>query len=251
MDLSLRHRRILVTGATGGLGRAVAAALAAEGACLALASQTVDDRLLAVVDDVRQSGGQCDPVQLNLEDLAGVREGVASAAQILGGLDGLVNCAIRWGTRRERIEEAPDGEWQPHLRANVEGVFVLVQSSAPHLRASGEGRVVLVSSTLAFKGMIGSWVYATAKAAGHGLARSLAWDLGRDNVLVNTVMPGVVLVDGAHRSIPPSELDLLKGLQPARRLPEASDVADMIIYLVSPRNRAITGEIVEISGGTP
>lgn len=251
MDLHLAGRRILVTGATGGIGRTVALTLAAEGADLALASRRAGPDLLELAAELEGSGSLAVPIAMDLEDLHSVRSAVTQAATGLGALDGLVNCAVRWGQWRDRIEEAPDPEWQPHLRANLEGVFVLVQAAAPHLRRSNAGRVVLVSSTLAEKGMIGSWVYATAKAGGHGLARGLAWDLGRDDVLVNTVMPGVVLVNGEHRSIPGGELPRLAAQQPAGRLPADQDVADVIAYLVSPRNRVISGEIVPITGGTP
>ena len=251
MDFCLDGKKVLVAGATGGLGRAVALGLAAEGAHLALTSRHLGPDLLTLAEKINLSGPQPVSVAMDLEDLTSVRAAVEQASNELGGLDGLVSCAVRWGRWRDRIEEAPDMEWQPHLRANLEGVFTLVQAAAPHLRQSDAGRVVLVSSTLAGKGMVGSWVYATAKAGGHGLARGLAWDLGRDSVLVNTVMPGLILVEGEHRSIPPDELPALATQQPAGRLPDADDVADVIVYLVSPRNRVITGEIVQVTGGTP
>lgn len=251
MDLGLNGRRVLVTGASGGLGRAVARILVQEGASLAITARTVDADFGKLGRDIAGNGGVVHPIALNLESDQSVREAVEMAADSLGGIDGLVNCAVRWGQWCDRIEDASEVEWKRHLRANTEGVFVLVQAAAPHLRQSRSGRVVLVSSTLATKGMVGSWVYATSKAAGHGLARSLAWDLGRDHVLINTVMPGTILVDGRHRSIPDADLVALTELQPSGRLPDADDVADVIAYLVSPRNRVLTGEVVQVTGGTP
>ena len=223
-----------------------------EGSSVALTYHSHEQAALDVWQTLAEDDGRhSPPIRMDLENPESVRGAVRDAIRELGGIDVLVNCAFRWGVYCDRVEDAAEEEWPAHLRANLESIFVLLQEASPYLRSSGTGRVVLISSPLAVTGTIGSWVYATAKSAGHGLARSLAWDLGRQGVLVNTVMPGTVIVDGAHRSIPTAELETLKKEQPSGCLPTADEVADAVVFLGSPRTRAITGTVLPVTGGTP
>jgi 3-oxoacyl-[acyl-carrier protein] reductase len=251
MDLGLRGSTVLVTGGTGGIGKCIARAFAAEGANLAITYSSQPDAAKLLVDELRSTGVDAICAHLDLTDPASVVGVVDSTTAHFGGLDVLVSNAVRWEEWRDYIEDWVPEDWQPTLRANVEGVFQLAQRAAPSLRRSAAGRIVFISSSLTERGMVGCWSYAAAKAAGHGLARGLAWDLGRDGVLVNTVMPGMVLVDGHHRSAPDDELAALAAKQPAGRLPTGEDVANAVLFLASTVNRSITGEVLPVTGGTP
>lgn len=251
MDMGLAGAAVLVTGGSGGIGRSIALAFAAEGANVAITYHQQRDAADAVVKQIKQDGTRAIAVRLDLASADSAAAVVDEVVQAFGGLDVLVNNAVFWEEWRPSIEEWTPEDWQPALRANIEGVFVLTQRAAPALRRSQAGRIVFISSTLTERGMIGCWSYAAAKSAGHGLARGLAWDLGRDGVLVNTVSPGMVLVDGRHRTASAEELAELAKAQPAGRLPASEDVASATVYLASRANRSITGEVLRVCGGTP
>jgi NAD(P)-dependent dehydrogenase (short-subunit alcohol dehydrogenase family) len=249
MDLGLSGASVLVTGGSRGIGACIARAYAAEGANVAITYAVQRDAARRVVEQLRAVGVEAFATRLDLTDSGSVAAAVDAVLKRFGALDVLVTNAVRWEEWRNRVEDWILEDWQPVLRANMEGVFVLAQRAAPALRRSGRGRLVFVSSSLAERGMVGTWSYATAKAGGHGLARSLAWDLGRDGVLVNTVMPGTVLVDGHHRSVPDGELPALAAAQPIGRLPTGDDVARAVLFLGSSANGSISGEIVRVTGG--
>ncbi len=252
MDLGLAGRNVLITGGSGDLGSALARGFAAEGARIAItyaSQQSVADSLCA---ELMSAGAVAAACPMDLTDLDSVRQAVACSVESLGGLDVVISNAVVWEDWRSRIEEWGPCDWQRVLRANTEGVFTLIQEAAPHLRASDGGRVVFISSSLTARGMAGIWCYTTAKTAGHGLARSLAWDLGRDGVLVNTVAPGIVLrPDGHHRNIPDEEIDKLAQAQPLGRLPTVDDVVHAVLFLGSRANGIVNAEIVQATGGIP
>jgi NAD(P)-dependent dehydrogenase (short-subunit alcohol dehydrogenase family) len=120
---------------------------------------------------------------------------------------------------------------------------------APALRRSAHGRLVLVSTDVAERGVPGAWSYGAAKAGLHGLVANLQHDLGQDGVLVNVVLPGITLENGAHRVIPESALAGVTASFTARHLPEVSELADAILFLTSPRTKAIQGQIIRVTGG--
>lgn len=256
MDLSLTNSAVLVTGGSGGIGRATAVSFAREGARVAITYNSREDVAKAVLDEIADTGGEPYAVQMTLDELESVDRAVAEVTEHFGGLDVLVGNAVQWGsadfdTRATRIEDYAQHDWQEVLRGNLEGNFQLVKAAAPALRRSANGRVVLVSSTLAETGMAGTWAYGAAKAGLHGLAAHLTPDLGADGVLVNVVMAGITLDDGHHHVIPDQALPSIAAAFPAGRLPGTEDVAATITYLCSPRNAATTGEIVRVSGGRP
>jgi len=250
MDMRLYGSSVMVTGGSGDIGRAIARAFAAEGANVAITYATQADVAKELARELGEQGVRTCDVHLDLGSPESATAAVDVVTEAFGGLDVLVNNAVWWEEWRDYIEDWEPEDWQPVLRGNIEGVFTLTQRAAPFLRRSRAGRIVFISSTLTERGMTGCWSYATAKSAGHGLARGLAWDLGRDGVLVNTVSPGMVLVNGRHRSASDEELAELATRQPVRRLPTAEDVAAAVLFLASGVNQSITGEILRVTGGT-
>jgi 3-oxoacyl-[acyl-carrier protein] reductase len=257
VDLRLRDARVLVTGGSGSIGRTTALAFAAEGARVAITYRGREDAAKAVADEITDAGGQAHVVPLDLNDAESIEAAVASTVEAWGGLDVLVANAVNWGIDNvddfenlpDRIEDT-DG-WQRVIEGNLHGNVALVRAAAPALRRSATGRVVLLSSDVADRGMLGGWAYGAAKAGLHGLAVNLAPDLGRDGVLVNVVLPGITTDDGHHHVIPDQALPAIADRYPAKRLATVHDVAATIAFLGSPRNGAITGEIVRVTGGSP
>jgi 3-oxoacyl-[acyl-carrier protein] reductase len=137
----------------------------------------------------------------------------------------------------------PLAKWQAMLTANVVGNAAVIDAVLPTMRARRWGRIVLVSSGAAEEGLPGPGPYGTAKSGLHGLARSLAWDAGRDGVLVNVVAAGFTLTD--RRWQPPNDLlATLAARTPSRRLSTPPDVAKLIVFLGSAANANLTGELL-------
>ncbi len=254
MELGLRDAAVLVTGGSSGIGRATAIAYGREGARVAITYGSRKEAAEEVVAEVERAGGQAYAVPMDLNEPASIEAAVAAVIERWGGLDVAVGNAVNWGSlgfhgRPEKIEDAPEDWWTEVLRANLEGNFRFVQQVAPALRRSAAGRLVLLSTDVTARPLPGSWPYGAAKAGLHGLVMALSHDLGADGVLVNIVMPGITLEDGKHRVLPKEATDKIALQFSARRLPEATEVADTILFLTSPRTPAIQGEIIRVTGG--
>ncbi len=220
---------VLVTGGFGGIGRAITTAFEEQGATVAVTSR---------------SGGP-DAIAMELEDLASVTRAVQEAVELRGRLDTLVVNAVRWPTgRADRFEDLAPAEWQPVLRANVEGAFTAVQAALPALRASDAGRIVLMSSGVAEEGHPPVPHYVAAKAALHGLSRAVAWDAGRDGVLVNVVATGFTRTATNAARFGDDMFARAGALTPLRRVSTAEDVARVVLWLGSPANTSVTGEVI-------
>ncbi|MEV4263709.1 SDR family oxidoreductase [Kribbella sp. NPDC049584] len=255
MDLGFKDAAVLVTGGSSGIGRATAIAYGAEGARVAITYNSRKDAAETVAAEIEDAGGTAYVVPMDLAAPETIAAAVASVVEHFGGLDAVVANAVDWGNAEfhERPTKVEDGRpewWVPIMRANLEGNFHLVQQVAPALRRSGHGRLVLISTDLAERGLPGSWPYSAAKAGLHGLVASAQHDLGADGVLVNIVMPGITLENGEHRVIPRPALEQLAAGFSARHLPETTELADAILFLTSPRTKAIQGQILRVTGGT-
>ncbi|WP_350278161.1 SDR family oxidoreductase [Kribbella sp. HUAS MG21] len=253
MDLGFKDVAVLVTGGSSGIGRATAIAYGRESARVAITYNSRKDAAEAVAEEIEQAGGTAYVVPLDLNAPETIAAAVASTVDRWGGLDAVVANAVDWGPpdgRTERIEDATPEWWTAIVRANLEGNMHLAQQVAPALRRSAHGRLVLVSTDLAERGMGGgAWAYGAAKAGLHGLAASLQHDLGADGVLVNVVLPGITLENGVHRMIPREALDRVTAGFTARHLPDVGELADAILYLTSPRTKAVQGQLLRVTGG--
>ncbi|GLW72041.1 beta-ketoacyl-ACP reductase [Kitasatospora phosalacinea] len=248
MDTELEGRVVLVTGASTGIGAATARAYGREGARVAVTYRHSPEKAGRVVAEIAAGGGQACAVRLDLEDLDGVERAVRAVVERWGGVDVLVANAVRWGgdgppDPSVRFEHVPLAEWQAMIGANLIGAVAQVRAVLPGMRARGWGRIVLVSSSVAEEGVPGPGPYGTAKSGLHGLARSLAWEAGRDGVLVNVVAPGFTLTD-SRPPLPAALTDRLAAGTPTRRLSDAEDVARLVVFLGSGANGNLTGELV-------
>ena len=247
MDTGLSDRVVLVTGASSGIGAATAAAIGAEDAPVAITYHTNLIGAQATAQRVEAAGGKALVVALDLEAPASIGAAVGRVLEHWGQLDVLVANAVYWGADRPdptiRFEDVPLAKWQAMLTANVVGNAAVIDAVLPTMRARRWGRIVLVSSGAAEEGLPGPGPYGTAKSGLHGLARSLAWDAGRDGVLVNVVAAGFTLTD--RRWQPPNDLlATLAARTPSRRLSTPPDVAKLIVFLGSAANANFTGELL-------
>ncbi|MFD6176611.1 MULTISPECIES: SDR family NAD(P)-dependent oxidoreductase [unclassified Isoptericola] len=250
MDLGLQGRTVVVTGASGGIGRHVAAQFGAEGADVVVTYRESKDDAARVAEEI---GGRALVVRYDqTED--GAAEGLRDAVLAwTGRVDVLVNNAVTWsppGPGGPRgFEHVPDDAWLETVRANVEGAVRLTRAVAPTMRAQRWGRLVHLSSSLVRDGDEGTAYYATAKSALHGFSRSVAFALGREgDILSNVVLPGLTRTV-RNAGIVEAFGEATAARAPLGRLLEAREVATAIVYLGSAANTGITGQEVAVTGG--
>ncbi len=253
METSLVDRVVVITGASSGIGRAAARAFGREGARVALTYRTNPDGAESCAREVEAAGGRAItlPFDLTAEDSA--RELTRAVAASWGGIDVLVNCAggrdrnAPWGSR---FEDLPAPEWCAMLDTDLAGPYRLLQAIIPVMRGRGWGRIVLVSSGVGEEGWQGAVGYAAAKAGLTGLARSLAWEVGPEGILVNVVAPGLTMTQRARQAVPPEIAERFAGRVPSRRLSGPDDVAALIVFLGSAANANISGELLREGSAT-
>ena len=246
-----------VTGASQGIGRVIATELAAEGANVVLAARgdgiyetesmiDDEDRTLAVETDVT--------------DEASVEAAIDATVERFGGLDCLVNNAGIAGPTKP-VEEITVEEWQHTMDVNVLGPFLCTKHAAPHLRASDQGSVVNIGSISGKRPLTDRTPYTASKMAVIGLNRTLAFELGDDDVTVNAICPGATRGDRIERviqgqadaqgiSFEEAKRKVFSEDAALGRLVEPEDVAGMVAYLASERGRRITAQDVNVDGGT-
>jgi 3-oxoacyl-[acyl-carrier protein] reductase len=252
MNLDLEGRVALVTGSSQGIGSATAIQFAAEGAYVAVTYRQERELAEAIVNEIRSNDGEAFAVHLDLASFESITLARDAVVNKWGQIDILVNNAIEWGPRRiaqsPPFEDLAPEEWQPLLRANIEGTFRLIQTVVPCMREHRWGRIANVSSIAAEDGLPGTGWYSTAKASLHGLTRTLSKELGPAGILVNAVMPGLTET-GRTADIGPEARRRVEENSPIRRILHPGDVAHVIVFLCSATNTAITGEILRASGG--
>jgi 3-oxoacyl-[acyl-carrier protein] reductase len=253
MDLGLAGRVAVVTGSSQGIGRATALLFGSEGARVAVTYHRERDRALAVVDEIENGGGEAVATQLDLATAGSVSRAVGTALERWGQADVLVNNAVYWGDRAPweapPFEELAAEEWRACFRLNFEGAYSAVQAVLPSMRSRGFGRIVNVSSGVAADGFPGGAPYGAAKAALHGLTKTLSRELAPAGILVNVIMPSATRTERMVARLPAQVLEMSAQASPLRRLPGPDEVAAAIVYLCSAANTAITGEIVRVGGG--
>jgi len=249
MDLGLADKRVLVTGATRGIGRATARAFADERARVAITYHTSAAAAKSVVEDL---GGEdrAFAVQYDLADPASIEEAVHAVEDRWGGVDVVVANAQTWvwinPDDMPPYQDFPMDYWLARFRENVEGHLSTVRHALRGMRERGWGRIVLLSSVTATHGRPGSEIYSAAKASLHGFVRGLMWT--RDGVLANVVAPGGTLTESLE-AVDPALLEQATRETPSGRLSTADDVARLIVFLSSAANGNVNGEVIHTAGG--
>ncbi|MEV4245585.1 SDR family NAD(P)-dependent oxidoreductase [Streptosporangium canum] len=249
MDLGLEDKRVLITGATRGIGLATARVFAEERARVAITYHTSDAAAKRVVEELGGDDRAC-ALRCDLADPASIREAVGAVENRWGGVDVVVANAQTWvwvnPEDMPAYQDFPMDYWLARFRENVEGHMWTVRQALGGMRERGWGRIVLLSSVTATHGNPGSELYSAAKASLHGFARALMWT--RDGVLANVVAPGGTLTESLE-AVAPELLEQAARETPSGRLSTAEEVARVIVFLCSEANGNINGEVVHTAGG--
>ena len=233
----------LVTGASGGIGSAIAKALAGQGAKVAL-SGTREDALKAVAAEI---AGDTVILPCNLADSAAVDGLVPRAVEALGGkLDILVNNA--GVTRDNLVMRMKDEEWDQVISVNLEAAFRLIRAATKPMMKARFGRVITITSVVGTTGNPGQANYAASKAGLVGMSKALAQELASRSITVNCVAPGFIS-SAMTDVLPDAQKEALLGKIPAGKLGEGGDIAAAVVYLASPEASYVTGQTLHVNGG--
>jgi 3-oxoacyl-[acyl-carrier protein] reductase len=245
----LAGRAVLITGASSGIGAALARAFGAQGAKLALHYNSHESAARELADEIGRSAPVPALVRGNLSKRGEARRVVDEAATALGGLDVLINNAGGLGERRP-IGEVDDALFDFVYDLNVRSVLAATQAAIPHFEKRGGGNVINVGSIAGIDGGgAGASLYSSAKAAVHNLTRHLAKDLAKKNIRVNTVAPGAIATP-FHERTPKERMDAMRNATPLGRVGEAQDCTGAFLFLASNElSGYITGNIVHVNGG--
>ena len=232
----------LVTGASGGIGSAIARGLAAQGARLAVSGSN-EGKLESFRSDL---GGDHVALACDLSDGAAVDGLVPRAVEALGQLDILVNNA---GVTRDNLAmRMKDEEWSDVIRVNLEASFRLARAALRPMMRARFGRIVSITSVVGSTGNPGQANYAASKAGLVGMSKALAHEVASRGITVNCVAPGMI-TSAMTGVLPEAQQQALLSRIPAGRLGEGDDVASAVVYLASKEAGYVTGQVLHVNGG--
>ena len=246
----LNGLRALVTGSSTGIGAAVAKAYAAHGMRVVVHYNSSEDKARAVVDAIKAAGGEAHALKADVSSTAATVELVEKAAELLGGLDVLVNNAGAL-VKRVRIADMEDDVFDEIVNLNIRSVVMASKTALPHLAKSGKGCVINLASVAARNGGgPGATIYASAKAFVLNLTRGMAKEFNEQGVRVNAVSPGVIATPFHERFSTPEMLETMRKTIPMGRLGTADENVGAFLFLASPAMSGyITGQSIEVNGG--
>ena len=245
----LSGKLVVITGASTGIGAAVARGLAAEGAHIAAHYNRSEGEARAVADAIKAAGGAIHLVKGDLSDSGETRRVIEAGAEALGGIDILINNAGSL-IRRTPFEELSDELIDQVLDLNVRSVIAASQAALPHLERRGGGSIINVGSIAGVGGGgPGASIYGAAKGFVHNLTRHLAGLYAAKNIRVNAVAPGVIATP-FHASTPPERMEAMRKTIPMGRVGAAEDCVGAFLFLASDRMSGyVTGQTIHVNGG--
>ncbi len=242
---NLGEKVALVTGASQGIGRATALALARAGARVAAAARRTE-KLAAVVAEIGSAGGEALAVPMDVADATQVKAGFQQVLNRFGRLDILVNNA---GITRDglAVRMKPE-DWEAVLRTNLTGALLCIQQALAVMLRQRWGRIINVSSVVAQMGNAGQANYVASKAGLIGLTKAIAVEVASRNITVNAVAPGFIATAMTEPLSEPVKAELLARI-PLGRMGNDTEVAAAIVFLASEEAGYITGHVLDVNGG--
>jgi 3-oxoacyl-[acyl-carrier protein] reductase len=243
--LTLAGKTALVTGASQGLGRAIAIALAAQGARVALAARNAE-KLAEVAETIASQGGEAVAYTLDVSSESSIKETAKAALAAHGTIDILINNAGI--TRDGLMMRMKRADWDDVLNTNLTGAFLLTQAFLPSMVKARWGRIVNITSVVAQTGQAGQVNYAASKAALIGFTRSLAREVASRTITVNAIAPGFIETAMTH-VLTDVQKQAMLAVVPLGRAGTDEEIAHAAVFLSSPAAGYITGHTLDVNGG--
>lgn len=257
MDLGLKGKSVLVTAASKGLGKASALAFANEGAMVTIASRHLEELKRAAADIEASSGQKVTTVQMDVTREEDIAHAVRTAVEAGGGLDVLVTNA--GGPPAGSFDQFDDQAWTKAFELNLLSAIRLIRASQPHMRSQGAGRIVTITSSTVKQPLPNMILSNTIRAGVQALAKSLAMELAKDGILVNTVAPGRIMTDRVAEldsakaeklgvSLETVQAELMTQI-PLGRYGQPEEFGKAVAFLGSFANTYISGQALLVDGG--
>ena len=235
----------IVTGASRGIGRSIALALAAEGARI-VAVDMAPEGVEALANEIKAMGGEALAVRGNVTVSADTERMVDAAVEAFGRVDILVNNAGI--TRDGLLLRMKDEDWDAVLTVNLKGAFLCTRAASKVMTKQRYGRIINIASVVGQMGNAGQANYCASKAGLMGLTKSNARELAKRNVTVNAVAPGFIATDMTD-ALPEKVKQELTAQIPLERLGSADDIANAVVFLAAERSGYVTGQVIGVNGG--
>jgi 3-oxoacyl-[acyl-carrier protein] reductase len=246
MDLGLEGKGAIVTGGSLGIGTAIALDLAREGCNVAINYRRHDTEANKVVEEITAMGRKGLAVKADVSSYADAENMAEKVVEEFGSFDILVcNAGINWDGVIWKMSEE---QWDQVINVNLKGYFNYNKAAAIRFKDQKGGKIVNISSINGIRGKFAQTNYSASKGGEIAMSKALAKELGKFNINVNVVAPGMVMTDMA-RNIPPEFLNMAINETVLGRIASADDVAHLVTFLCSDKARHITGEVFKIDGG--
>ena len=242
----LHEKSMIVTGAAGGIGRAIAEEAGRNGARLALIDSDAE-RLQATANAVRGSGAEVLARAVDITNREMWQTGIDEIADRFGGIDVMVNNAI-W-VKYEPILEVQQDVYQHQMAVGLDAVFWGIQAVTPHMVGQGNGSIVNMTSPASVHGIVNGSVYAAVKGAISALTRQCAVELGQKGIRVNAVAPGPIPTPGTMRIVDEEGWKKRLARSPLGRLSSPEGVARIVVFLASDAADCVNGDVIFADGG--
>lgn len=244
--MEIKGQAALVTGASRGIGRACARALAEAGAAVMIGYREQEEMALSLARAIQEGGGEAACFQVDVGDPAACEAAVAATVRRFGRIDILINNA---GTALEKLLlDTSLAEWHSLVAVHLTGMYACTRAALPHMIGRRYGRVVTISSIWGITGAAGEVAYSAVKAGQNGFTRALAQEVGPFGVTVNAVAPGAIETD-MNAALRGEDLVAWLDRTPVGRLGTPGEVAAVVKFLASPAAGFLTGQVISPNGG--
>jgi 3-oxoacyl-[acyl-carrier protein] reductase len=239
-------KTVLITGASRGIGRAIALEFGKLGAKVAVNYSGSEAKALEVVDEIKALGSEAIAIQANVSNADSVQNMVKHVIETFGSLDVLVNNAGI--TRDNLLMRMKEDEWDDVISTNLKGVFLCTKAVTRQMMKQRSGRIINIASIVGVSGNAGQANYVAAKAGVIGLTKTTAKELASRNITVNAVAPGFITTDMTDKLPEDVKQEMLKQI-PLASFGEPEDIAHVAVFLASEGSRYMTGQTLHVDGG--